>query len=226
MQNLLLLHGALGHAVQFEALLPLLKEKFTVYTFDFSGHGGKAMPDTINMQHFADETAEFIKNNIGSETHIFGHSMGGYVALYMARHKMAPIGNIMTLGTKLNWSPEIAANEAKMLNTEKMKEKVPAFAQSLADIHGDNWELLCQKTAEMMVGLGNNPALTNDDFTQIENLVQLGLGDRDTMVGLEETAAAYRQLPNGRLLVMPNTHHPYNKVNIERLAYEITGFMG
>lgn len=226
MQNLLLLHGALGHAAQFETLLPLLKEKFTVFTFDFAGHGGKAMPDTMDMQHFAAETSEYINNFIGSETHIFGHSMGGYVALYMARRDMAPIGKIMTLGTKLNWSPEIAANEAKMLNTGKIKEKVPAFAQSLAAIHGDNWELLCQKTAEMMVGLGNNPVLTNNDFAQIENLVQLGLGDRDTIVSLEETTAAYKQLPNGRLLVMPNTQHPYNKVNAERLAYEIMGFMG
>jgi pimeloyl-ACP methyl ester carboxylesterase len=226
MQNLLLLHGALGHAAQFEAILPLLKEKFTIYTFDFSGHGGKAIPDTMDMQYFAAETSNYINNTIGGQTHIFGHSMGGYVALYMARNVMAHIVKIMTLGTKLNWSPEIAANEAKILNTEKIKEKVPAFAQSLAAIHGNNWELLCQKTAEMMVGLGNNPALTNDDFTQIEHLVQLGLGDRDNMVTLDETATAYKQLPNGRLLVMPNTQHPYNKVNVERLAYEIVGFVG
>lgn len=225
MQNLLLLHGALGFSGQFENLLPLLKDSYNVFTFDFGGHGKKAMPDALSIEHFAKETSAFINSSIGDETDIFGHSMGGYVALFMARHNMEQIGKILTLGTKLNWTPEIAANEAKLLNTEKIKEKIPAFAKSLADMHGDNWELLCQKTAHMMIDLGNAPALTHDDFTQIENIIQLGLGDKDNMVSFEETVITYRQLKNGRLAVLPNTLHPYNKVDINRLAYEIKAFI-
>lgn len=225
MQNLLLLHGALGFSDQFENLIPLLKDSYSVYTFNFGGHGKKEMPNSLSIDYFAKETAAFINASIGGETHIFGHSMGGYVAMFMARHNMAPIGKILTLGTKLNWTPEIAANEAKLLNTEKIKEKVPAFAQSLAAMHGDNWELLCKKTAEMMLDLGNVPALTQDDFAQIENQIQLGLGDKDNMVSIEETIIAYRLLKNGRLAVLPNTLHPYNKVDVNRLAFEIKAFI-
>lgn len=225
MQNLLLLHGALGFSGQFESLIPLLKDSYNVYTFDFGGHGKKTMPENLSIEHFAKETAAFINTSIDGETHIFGHSMGGYVAMYMARHSMGQTGKILTLGTKLNWTPEIAANEAKLLNTEKIKEKVPAFAQNLAAMHGDNWELLCKKTAEMMLDLGNAPALTQDDFAQIENQIQLGLGDKDNMVSIEETIIAYRLLKNGRLAVLPNTLHPYNKVDVNRLAFEIKAFI-
>lgn len=225
MQNLLLLHGALGFSGQFESLLPLLKDSYNVYTFDFGGHGKKTMPENLSIEHFAKETAAFINTSIGGETHIFGHSMGGYVAMYMARQAMGQTGKILTLGTKLNWTPEIAANEAKLLNTEKIKEKVPAFAQSLAAMHGDNWELLCKKTAHMMIDLGNAPALTQEDFAQIENQIQLGLGDKDNMVSIEETIIAYRQLKHGRLAVLPNTLHPYNKVDVNRLSYEIKAFI-
>lgn len=225
MKNLLLLHGALGYGKQFDALRPLLEKDFTLHTPTFSGHGGSDVPATLSIQSFAEETSHYIQQNIEGETYVFGHSMGGYVALYIAANKMAPVAKIMTLGTKQHWSPEIAANEAKMLNTDKLKEKVPAFAQYLQKLHGDSWEQLCHTTAQMLTDMGNTPPLTDEGYSQIEIPVQLCLGDKDRMVSLEETIEVYRKLPNSTLLVLPNTPHPYEQVNVERVAYEIKAFL-
>lgn len=225
MQNILLLYGALGHKGMFDPILPLLKNDFTVYTFDFSGHGGKPLTDSLSIQGFAEETAAFIKDNIGGEVNIFGHSMGGYVGLYMARHGMVPIERVMTLGTKLDWNPDFSAGEIRMLDTAKMKEKIPAYTDKLARIHGSEWELLCAKTRDMMQEMGQNPPLSVEDFEQINILIQLSVGDKDRMVSMEETIRAYRKLPNGRMLVMPSTPHPFEQADVERVAWQIQRFI-
>ena len=76
----------------------------------------------------------------------------------------------------------------------------------------------------MMLELGREPVLPIGDLAGIEHRVMVGVGDRDKMVSIEETVAAYRQLPNGRLIVLPDTPHPLEKVSQDRLAHEIAEF--
>ena len=144
--------------------------------------------------------------------------MGGYVALYLAHRNPSILGNIITLGTKFEWSPEIAQKEVKMLDSKTIIEKVPKFAEALQKRHGKDWELLLQKTAEMMLNLGNENALSLTDFTTIENKVLIGLADKDTMVSLEETTAVYKQLKNGAMYMLPNTKHPIETVDVGLLV--------
>ena len=226
MQNLLLLHGALGHAGQFDSIRPLLEKDFKIFTYNFSGHGDKQLPENLSIDSMSQEVASYIANEIKGETNIFGHSMGGYVGLCIARHGLARLGKVMTLGTKLLWNPDTAANESRMLNVDKMKEKVPAFTAQLEKIHGAKWETLCEKVSAMLVDMGHKPPLDKEDMAEIKIPVQLSLGDRDRMVTIEETVEAFRLLPNGRLLIMPGVSHPYEQVDVKRLAYKINGFFG
>ena len=226
MKNLLLLHGALGYGKQFDVLRELLEDKYKVYAPDFIGHGGREIPKHLSIHDFSLEIKNYIENAVGGEVEVFGHSMGGYVALYMAANQMAPINKIMTLGTKQDWNPDIAANEVRMLNTKKIREKVPAFAKQLEEMHGSNWEVLCQKTAEMLIDMGNNPPLTDESYARITIPVQIGIGDHDRMVSLEESIVAFRKIKEASLLVMPNTQHPYDQVSADRLAYKISSFIG
>jgi esterase/lipase len=145
---------------------------------------------------------------------VFGYSMGRYVALYLAHQQPSLLGNIITLGTKFEWSPEISAKETKMLDSKTIIEKVPKFAEALQKRHGKDWELLLQKTAEMMLSLGNKNALPLSDFAAVENKVLIGLADKDNMVSLEETTAVYKQLKNGAMYMLPNTKQPIEIVNV------------
>ncbi|MBK9228865.1 MAG: hypothetical protein IPL67_17870 [Ignavibacteria bacterium] len=44
------------------------------------------------------------------------------------------------------------------------------------------------------------------------------------MVSISETESAFKSLINGRMLVMPGTEHPIEKVAPERLVNEVTQF--
>jgi len=42
--DLILLHGALGSESQLEKIKDALRENFTLYSYNLSGHGGKLVP--------------------------------------------------------------------------------------------------------------------------------------------------------------------------------------
>lgn len=227
MQQLLLLHGAIGSANQFEQLVPLLEKTYKVTAIHFSGHGGTPIPSAdFSIALFAKDVLHWLDSNNIKTIDIVGYSMGGYVALYLAKHHPDRVGKIFTLATKFNWTPEGATKEATMLNPDKISEKVPAFAKKLEHIHGaDNWKLVLTKTAAMMLALGASPALNLTDLSEVNHTVLLSVGDKDMMVSLEETIAMYRCLKNAQLLVLPNTQHAFEKVNMNMLSQTVIDFM-
>jgi pimeloyl-ACP methyl ester carboxylesterase len=225
MQQLVLLHGALGSAENFNSLLPLLQNDFEVFTFDFEGHGQKKPSEnSFTIPGFAQQVLVFLEENKIEKTNIFGYSMGGYVGLYLAKHHPERINKLVTLATKLDWTIQGSQKEASLLNPEIIKEKVPKFAVALEKQHGQNWGNLMNQTAQMMLELGKSPVIKNHDFTEITIPTLLAVGDKDVMVSIEETVAAYRELPNGQFLVLPNTQHPMERVNQEELAYQLSNY--
>ena len=60
-QPLILLHGALGSQAQFKHLKQLLSNHFSVYTMNFSGHGGKPATGPFSMESFADEVVQLME---------------------------------------------------------------------------------------------------------------------------------------------------------------------
>ena len=132
MKQIILLHGAIGAKNQLELLAIELKQQgYHVFALSFSGHGQTPFQTNFGIEQFALELEEFIKTNNLQQSSVFGYSMGGYVALYLAYQQPTLLGNIITLGTKFEWSSEIAQKEIKMLDAKTIIEKVPKFAEAL-----------------------------------------------------------------------------------------------
>lgn len=217
MPDLILLHGALGHSEVFEPFKEELSTYFTVHTPLFSGHGGKLLPEKgITVEQYVQELNEFIAAKNLKNVYIFGHSMGGYVALCYAMEYAENINSIMTLGTKFEWTEEQASKESSRLNPETIAAKVPKYAELLEKQHGPEWKMLLPAIAEMMMALAKNPPLKGNVST-INLPVQIMAGDKDTMVTLEESMEIYRSLPNANLAVLPDTKHPMDKVRPDLL---------
>jgi pimeloyl-ACP methyl ester carboxylesterase len=228
MQAILLLHGAIGAADQLSGLEEELTDSFAVHRLNFSGHGGSAVVDDgFSIPHFASDVIAFLDKKGIDSIHIFGYSMGGYVAMYLAKHHPQKIKKIITLATKFTWDEIIAAQEIKMLNTAKIEEKLPGFAATLQKRHApNNWKTVLGKTAAMLIEMGKDNPLKAGDYSSIQHPVLLMLGDRDKMVTLDETMEVYKNLPHAQLAILPNTGHPIEMVNQTRLAYEISSFLG
>jgi pimeloyl-ACP methyl ester carboxylesterase len=227
MQHILLLHGALGSRDQLVPLSQALQDKFHTHSFNFSGHGGRPFPaDPFSIPLFSNEILEYMQQNNISQASIFGYSMGGYAAMYLANHHPEKVNTLITLATKYHWDEKTAAKEVKMLDATTIQEKIPAFAAQLQQRHASNdWKELLDKTKQLLLGLGNNNALQAEDYTSITTPSLLLLGDRDKMVSLDETVAVYKQLSSAQLGILPGTPHPLEQVNITLLTQLITDFI-
>jgi pimeloyl-ACP methyl ester carboxylesterase len=224
-KHLILLHGALGCAAQLEPLKYELKADWQVHSFNFLGHGGQPIPSSLLITHLVDQLAEYIRTQIPDKNPItiFGYSMGGYAALMLASRNIFPIQQIITLGTKLFWSPEVATREIGMLNPNVIEQKLPAFAKELEERHAPgDWKLLLAQTAGLMTDLGAHHYLNDEVLGGITVPCKLMLGDKDKMVSLNETVHAFNQIQQRALCVLPSTPHPIEKVDVKRLVFELT----
>ena len=228
MEHLILLHGAIGDKEQFTkaGILDQLAE-YPVHCLNFNGHGGKPLsPENFSIAYFAKEVIAFMDDKKIEQANIFGYSMGGYVGMYLAIHYPEKINRLITLGTKFKWDNAIAEKEVQLLNAGKLAEKLPAFAAILKERHAPtDWTIVLKKTADMLIAMGNDNPLKLEEYAQVMQPVLLMLGDRDKMVSLEETLAIYHQLPNAQLSILPDTAHPIEMINAERLAFEISSFL-
>lgn len=225
-QNILLLHGALGTKQQFQDLKQKLATKFNVHDLDFEGHGTNSSTKEFSMELFANNVIAYLSAHKIDQTNIFGYSMGGYVGLTLASKKPELVRKIVTLGTKFAWTKDIAEQEIKMLNPDKIAAKVPKFAAKLTSIHGThNWKNVVSKTARMMHGLGNGKKLTTKELAQIEHKVLIGIGSLDKMVTVEESSESSTILPNGQLQIIEGFRHPIERIDTAKLAKIIIDFI-
>lgn len=225
--QLLLLHGALSSKLQFAELIsPLQAAGFAPNAINFSGHGGFSIPmQGYGFGLFADDILRFADANKIEKINLFGYSMGGYAALYFAKLYPDRINRIATLNVKFNWDPLSTQKEVAMLNADKMIEKVPSFADKLMLQHGMNvWKQVLQQTANMMQQLSRDFVLTDSDYPNLNCEVLLGIGDRDTTSSIDETLAIYKLLPKAQLWVLPNTLHPFERVNHAQLIAQLQQF--
>lgn len=224
-KNLILLHGALGASSELRSLATKLNEHFDVHVMEFQGHGVTPSKDVFSITAFAEQLQRFIDGKNLKGAAVFGFSMGGYVALYLATQQPELMSRIVTLGTKFHWTPESAALEIRKLNPMKIQEKVPKFAAYLAQLHGEsNWQELMQNTANMMLELGNNELLENR-FSLIQNPCFIGLGDSDDMVTIGESIRAVDQIPQAKFYSLEDTPHPINRVDLDRLGAKLCEFL-
>jgi pimeloyl-ACP methyl ester carboxylesterase len=121
---------------------------------------------------------------------------------------------------------EAAKKETRMMNPELIEKKVPAFASSLASIHGESkWKDVLRKTAKMMLGLASGEKLSNQELESIHHRVLIGIGSKDRMVSVEESEEIANTLPNGRLEIIEDFQHPIEKIDVDKLSSLIVGFM-
>ncbi|WP_284348884.1 alpha/beta fold hydrolase [Roseisolibacter agri] len=229
---ILLLHGALGARDTLrplaDALAPLVPAGTPVHAHEFAGHGATPDPDAASdapydVARLAAGVLDAMDRDGIARATVFGYSMGGYVALLLAAEHPARVRAVVTLATKLAWTPESAARETSRLDPAAIRAKVPRFADALAARHGDagGWERVLSRTAAMMHAIAARPTVTPDVLAAIACPARICVGDRDATMTLDECAAAVRALPKGELAVLPATGHPLEHADPARLAREV-----
>ena len=224
--NLILTHGAIGSSSQFIELKNALSDTFNVFVFDFEGHGNEAFQHRpFKIENFSDNLESVIVKNRLQPADIFGYSMGGYVALYLASTRPELINRIYTLATKFEWTAESAKRETEMLSAEKIEMKLPHFAALLERRHIHGWKENLLRTKQMIVSLGENPVLNKENMKNIISECRISVGDSDKMVSKEESKMFASFIQKSEVKILQNTEHPIEKTDLSLLVSEIKDFL-
>ena len=216
---LVLLHGALASGAQLRDLADALGRPDAA-TPDLDGHGARpAAP--YDLAHFVDTALAAAD---GEPADLVGYSLGGYVALAAAIAHPDRVRRVVTIATKLAWTPDVAAGETRRLDPDGLAERAPDFAAALAERHpGPGWPAVVTNTAAFLTGLGTAPPL---DLAAITCPVLVLVGDSDALVTQHECTDAVRRIPHARLDVLQDTPHLYERMDRAGLAARIGAFLG
>lgn len=81
---LVMMHGLFGSLENLGAVSRLLEEHFTLYRVDLRNHGRSPHADSMSFDEMADDLLQFMDAQGLEKAHVFGHSLGGKVAMAAA----------------------------------------------------------------------------------------------------------------------------------------------
>lgn len=208
---LLLLHGATSKGTHdWGAQRPLLRSDFRLFMPDARAHHrtrfdlaqGWARADLVtDALAFADA--------LGLERfHVMGLSMGARTAVELAIAHPQRLLSMVAVSASFEHEPAASVSRRRM-DPEAIARDDPAWAGELERRHDPHqgrghWRQLLlairQDTQQLTTP-------TPEELRRIRLPVLLAYGDRDPWVPLEQAVRVKRQLPDARLLVVPDCGH-------------------
>lgn len=89
---LVLLHGGGDRWQHFLPILPSLMTRWHVYALDLRGHGKSGrVPGQYRPEHYVAEIVAFLESQIKERVVLFGHSLGGWIALMVAAERIEEV---------------------------------------------------------------------------------------------------------------------------------------
>lgn len=81
------IHGLSGARTTWMRITPAVRDAYRVITLDQRGHGDSShAPGTYTLEHYGPDAAAFLQAVVGEPAALVGHSLGGVVAAWAARH--------------------------------------------------------------------------------------------------------------------------------------------
>ena len=208
---LVLLHGAtsLGRE-DFAAQLPGMSRAFLVHMPDARGHGRTRWDAAAGFRSewLVDDLRAFV-DALGLDSfHLLGFSMGGMTALQFGARWPERLRTLIVVGITTLREPRASVGR-RLMDPERIVAREPEFAATLARRHDAGqgagaWQRLLPAIA---ADIAAQPLLTPAELHGIDCPALVACGDRDPFVPPEHAAGLARQLPDGRLFVVPDCGH-------------------
>jgi pimeloyl-ACP methyl ester carboxylesterase len=142
---LVLLHGGGSRWQAFLPLLPALTLRWHVYALDLRGHGGSGrVPGGYRPEDYVPDLMAFVEHRLGQPALLFGHSLGGWVALLAAAQLGDRVQALILGDPWLNLERFVAIESSEtrvgwwraLRGLAALQHSVPEMASALAELTG------------------------------------------------------------------------------------------
>jgi non-heme chloroperoxidase len=208
---LIMLHGATSSAVEdWAAQRPLFRKAFRIHLVDARGHAGTKwdVRDGFSRDMLVDDLLAFADALELATFHLVGFSMGAMTALTFATRHPDRLRTAIICGIDVVREPRTSVAR-RLMDPERIQREEPRWAVRLekrhAPVQGEGaWQRLLPAIVD---DVESAPLLTPSDLRRARLPILLVYGDRDVFVPTDHAVAIYRQLPDARLLIAPDTPH-------------------
>lgn len=208
---LVLLHGATSSGREdFAAQIPLLSKAFLVHVPDARGHARTKWDAAEGFRYdWLVDDLEAFADALGLETfHLMGFSMGAMTALQFAVRAPGRLRTLVVIGITTHREPRASVAQ-RLMDPARALQRDPRWAAELARRHdpvqGEGaWQRLLPAIA---ADIAVQPLLGPAELHSIDCPTMVVCGDHDPFVPVEHAAGIARQLPDGRLFVVPDCGH-------------------
>ncbi len=207
----IMLHGATSAAAEdWAAQRPLFRQAFRMYLVDARGHAGTKwdVRDGFDRDMLVEDLLAFADALSLDTFHVIGFSMGAMTALTFATRYPDRLRTAIISGIDILREPRSSVAR-RLMDPQRIEREEPAWAAQLEKRHGPvqgegAWKRLLPAIVN---DVANASLLTFEDLRRIRLPVLLVYGDRDVFVPVDHAVAMYRQVPDARLLIAPNSPH-------------------
>jgi pimeloyl-ACP methyl ester carboxylesterase len=208
---LVLLHGAASSGREdWAAQVPMFGKAFRLYLPDARGHattrGNPGEP--LTYATLVDDLAAFVDALLLDTFHLMGFSMGGMTALTFATRWPERLRTLAVAGVSTEREPRVSIVR-RLMDPDRRPPEGPLSAAALGRRHdpvqGEGaWRDLLRTIAADVEAM---PMLTPAELRRVELPAFVAVGDRDPFVPVGNAWGLMRQLPDARLLVVPDCPH-------------------
>ena len=223
---LLFLHSALSTRKEFDKISPLYENRLQIL-LDFPSHGeSTTIHEELTTRMLAESVRSVLEELKIYSVDIIGYSLGGYVAIELARIASSMVHSIVSHAMKFYWTEKAIAEALSGLDVEKIKARSQKGYEILSAMHSENG---LEKTVTSMRSIIEHfrvEQLTEEDLVKIQTPLLLSVGDRDDLVSLSEITKLYHSQDQKKtfLAIHPNSPHPISKLDLNSFTHSVRIF--
>ncbi len=221
-EPILILHGGgLGCSYEMGCFVDKLKDNNQVILISTRGHGKSEIGHTpFSLKQRAKDIDAVLKNaGVKKPVTIIGFSDGGYSGYSFAANYPLSVKKLVTIGAgevlHTNKFFVFDLNEWRKMDTDFINQQEKLMPEP------ERW----QEMLHMYEDMWNVETVSKEIFSKIDCPVLIINGENDINSPMTTAIAAYYELPNAQLSIIPNTPHPCFLVNFNAVWSVIEPFI-
>ena len=253
-ETVLLIHGLAGSSKTWDAVMPLLAERYDVIAPDLLGHGESAKPSgDYSLGAFASGLRDFLAVLNVPRVTIIGHSFGGGVAMQLAYQHPELLDRLVLvgsggLGREVSWllrlltlpgfeyvmplgfpkpAVEVGTNVGRVLGRRGIRsERLGEMWRAYASLAGAPNRTAFVRTMRGVIEPGGQTVNASDRLYLAARVpTMLVWGDRDAIIPVCHAHAAHDAIEGSRLEIMEGMGHFPHVEDPERFTRVLTDFL-
>jgi pimeloyl-ACP methyl ester carboxylesterase len=201
--HVLLLHGGLASSNYWGHQVRALAQNFTVTVMDTRGHGRSPVTSrAFGYRIFADDAAALLDALAIPSAAIVGWSDGAVTGLQLATTRPERVTRLFAFGA--NSSPDGMISGGASSRVFAMYAQRCRAEYAKLSPHPERWSQLLAGLRPMW---RSEPQFSARQMAQVKAPTAIVDGEHDEIIRREHTALMSRQIPGGRLVILPRVSH-------------------